>query len=91
MKIYNRYDYETDVEKPSLTVGDLIRILSNLDPKMKVALRGPNGGDVRSIGEIEIDSIYTATNDPSYATRGLYLTRMGNIKFSPLGNGIIID
>jgi hypothetical protein len=90
-KIYRRYDPSTDDLNPSLTVGDLINILTTLDPNMKIGLRGSSGAEVRSIGEIDVDELHVASSDHSYATRGLYRKSFGKIKFDNLGDAVFID
>jgi len=95
-RIYSRYtldEKEELVEGRSLTVGELIDMLSKLEPTMKVGLRGHSGGEVRSISEVDIDTLLVAANDPTYATRGLYFDPKiwKNYKFDNLGLAVFID
>ncbi len=90
--LYRRYDPETDDVKPSLRVSDLIALLSGLDPEMRIGLRD-SGATVKSISEIDIDTLHVAKSDVSFATRGIHKNdrAIKPIPLDDLGLALFID
>jgi len=76
-----------------MTSAQLIAEIQRLDPDgtMPIGLSA-DGGQIRPLRDVAVDTLHVSTQDPTFATRGRYMdTLMTRLCDQPKGSVLVID